>query len=238
MAITTNTQPVAPINHTSSTLAVHHIFPTIQGEGPFAGRPAIFVRLNGCNLQCSFCDTDYTSRTEPMTYKEVAIRCLDFLGLNRKSKGCAPLVVITGGEPFRQRIGGLVEVLHAAGFQVQIETNGTVEPDPDFPYELATIVCSPKTPKINPVLAAKVTAYKYVLDVHHVDPQDGLPAGTLGKFNATARPPEGWTGDIFLQPLDVQDEVTNRHHTQAVVHSCMQYGYRLCLQTHKIAGLE
>ncbi len=233
MAIKTNTQPTAGIDHVSHSLAVHHIFPTIQGEGPFAGRPAIFVRLHGCNLQCSFCDTDYTSQLHQMSPEEIVSTALNLLGAKRGR----PLVVITGGEPFRQKLGPTVMAL-SNYFDVQIETNGTIEPDPEFPYALATIVCSPKTPRINPILAAHVTAYKYVLDVHHVDPRDGLPAGTLGKYNETARPPEGWRGDIYLQPLDVQDEVINRHHTQAVVHSCMQYGYRLCLQTHKIAGLE
>lgn len=227
-------------------LLVHSVFKTIQGEGPFVGRNAIFIRLAGCNLQCPFCDTDYTSRSTSYSIMEDVEPCLE--DLVATLGGMQPirnamtvvayrqLVVITGGEPFRQRVHKLVERLLVHGYQVQIETNGTLPP-----VELshnAHVVCSPKTPKIDEELAMRANCYKYVLDAAHVDETDGLPAGTLGKYGRTARPPRDWVGDIYVQPMDSGDATENAANLAACVASCMRYGYRLGVQIHKIANLE
>lgn len=220
-------------------LELHHLFPTIQGEGPFAGTPAIFVRLAGCNLQCPWCDTDYTSRRELVGPTQLVgrINCL---------LSPARLVVITGGEPFRQNLGPLVRALAEDGYLVQIETNGTLY-DPAFPYELATVVCSPKTPKVHPKLVPHIAALKYVLDADHVDPSDGLPASTMGADWRVFRPGSDYKGEVYVQPLDVSgnlvgswfvSEPDNVRHTAAAVASAVKYGYRLCIQTHKLTGLE
>lgn len=220
-------------------LELHHLFPTIQGEGPFAGMPAVFVRLAGCNLQCPWCDTDYTSRRELVGPTQIVKMINDLFVPAR-------LVVITGGEPFRQSLGPLVRALDEDGYTVQIETNGTLY-DAAFPYELATVVCSPKTPKLNPHLWPHIAALKYVLDADHVDPNDGLPASTMGAEWLVARPPEDYKGEVYVQPLDVSGNLTgswfvsdpdNQRHTSAAVVSAMRYGYRLCIQTHKLTGLE
>ena len=226
-------------------LDVHHVFDTIQGEGPFAGTPAVFIRLAGCNLQCPWCDTDYTSRRTMLAPTEVA----DLVGNLRPvwvGGGAGVLVVITGGEPFRQFLGPLVKILTGIGYRVQIETNGVLY-DPAFPYELATVVCSPKTPKIHPQLEPHLAALKYVLSAGQVA-EDGLPAQTMGTEWHVHRPGPNFKGEIYVQPLDeagadatIHEFMTsspNRQNLSAAVASARQFGYRLCIQTHKLTGCE
>ena len=102
-----------------------------------------------------------------------------------------------------------------------------------------TIVCSPKAGKVNKNLERHIKAYKYVLHADSVDPSDGLPILALGHSAAprVARPPAHFTGDIFVQPIDVQDPVENHRHMLATVATVAEYGYRLCLQIHKIIGV-
>lgn len=218
---------------------VHSIFKTIQGEGPFTGQRAVFVRLFGCNLQCPFCDTDYTSKRVQLSPQEV-LESVD-MGLERQSD--RDLVVITGGEPFRQNINEVVRKLVAGGFRVQIETNGTLDPGDGFPWddEHVTVVCSPKTGKIHPVVAEKAHAYKYVLSHDNVAP-DGLPKSALGHplggMATVARPPVGWTGPVYLNPMDDHGAGAYRLNVQAVIESTMEHsGITMGLQLHKELGL-
>jgi len=221
----------------SDDLHVQEIFPTIQGEGPFAGTKAVFVRLYGCNLQCPWCDTDYTSNKDALSVDTIINRCE---GHN------ANLVVITGGEPFRQNISVLVSRLVARGFKVQVETNGTFAPMGDFPWSKVTVVVSPKTSNLHPETALNAAAYKYVLQAGHVAP-DGLPTAALGHATGSsgqvARPPKGWVGDVFLQPMDAKDEDANWQNCQAVVQSVLlhtpngHWNYRMGVQMHKLMGL-
>lgn len=208
------------------TVDVVHIWPTIQGEGPFAGTPAVFVRLAGCNLRCPACDTDYTSQRREMSVGEVVAA----VQAHRQTG----LVVITGGEPFRQNsLPVLSNSLETAGFRVQIETNGLLfQP---LGRQVA-IICSPKTAKVHPLLAERIMAYKYVVQDGFVDPEDGLPTSVLGTVCRVARPRSG--AEVFVQPLDEGDADRNHRNTQAAVRACMEHGYRLCLQLHKIVGLE
>lgn len=228
-----NQQPEQRILSPDGALQLHHVFPTIQGEGPFAGCPAIFVRLAGCNIQCPFCDTDYTSRREVIYPSELLFKVLEFTHTNRP----LPLVVITGGEPFRQNLTLFVTLLLDMKFRVQIETNGTLYLD-DFPFDRATVVCSPKTPKINADMAYRVHAFKYVVQAGRLDMNDGLPQSTLGAAHAVAKPPVGSKAQIFVQPLDEQDTKKNQANTDAAVQSCLRFGHRLCIQTHKLCNLE
>ena len=236
-------KPMDEINHQSiqkqdlklnGILQVHSFFRTIQGEGPFAGRPAIFIRLAGCNLRCPFCDTEYEEVNHRLPSIEMVSRVWKLAG------NSVNLVVITGGEPFRQDIGPLVCQLRQAGFEVQIETNGTLYL-PSFPYyDRVTIVCSPKTAKINPALIPFIDAIKYVMETDDVNIEDGLPSIALGH---PAKPhvwrkPDGHGALVYLQPLDSQDEEANRLNQIAVVNSCLKYGYTLCLQIHKIINVE
>jgi len=225
--------------HPQGALQLHSIFPTIQGEGPFAGCPAIFVRLAGCNLQCPFCDTDYTSKRQTLTAMELTARVQDLRPIRRAGPWSArkPLVVITGGEPFRQNLTGFATLLIGLGYQVQIETNGTLFLE-GFPYGQTTIVCSPKTGRINPDMAKRVNAFKYVVEAGQID-TDGLPLSTLGNVQqfSVAKPPVGSFAEIYVQPLDEQDETRNRLNTQAALESCLKFGYRLCIQTHKLVNV-
>lgn len=232
-----NTQPTErPFLHPQGALNLINVFPTIQGEGPYAGTPATFVRLAGCNLQCPKCDTDYTSHRSTVSATELA--ALVRQTSKARSGYHGPLVVITGGEPFRQNLTPFVILLLGLGYRVQLETNGTLFLD-GFPYERVTVVCSPKTGRIHWDLAKRVNAFKYVVQAGYVSPEDGLPFATLGQDNQTdvARPPVGSVAEIFVQPLDEQDQNLNRKNLEAAVASCLRYGYRLCIQTHKLANV-
>lgn len=221
-------------------LSVHSIFYTIQGEGPHTGRPAVFIRLAGCNLQCPACDTDYTTGRQELHIDRICARAgLEF---GRASNNpVEPLAVLTGGEPFRQPIGPLVHGLVDIGFHVQIETAGTLWSPGPWLSESVDIVCSPKTPNLDPSLVPLISAYKYVLDADHVDAEDGLPTRVLLKTTGVrvARPPSGFPRKrVYVQPLDEKNGIRNGANAKAAVESCMKFGYTLGLQTHKILGLE
>lgn len=244
--------PMKADHEGSSSLLVHSIFGTIQGEGIFAGEPCVFVRLGGCNLQCPACDTEYTAGSKLMT-----VDTIRYCVIKHKPPK-TDLVVITGGEPMRQRIGLLIAVLNEAGLRVQIETNGTLFDDTiDFSTGKVFVMCSPKTGSVNPKLKKHITAYKYVGGANEFDlchdnlvadlelqdhslMVDGLPRQALGHTAKPrlARPHEGFKGKVYLQPIDRQNEVLNDYHTQAVVESCLENGYTLCLQMHKIVNVE
>ncbi len=234
-----NTQPIEKrATRTDGLLEVHSIFNTIQGEGPFCGTPCVFVRLAGCNLQCPACDTDYTSTRRNLWPHEILVRVRD-----HRTEG---LVVITGGEPFRQELGGLFDMLTSNGYYVQVESNGTLEPTP-FVYtqyvnrnrEGVYIVCSPKTGKVHPRILDSACALKYVVRKGMID-KDGLPITALDHSvnGRVQRPPAGWDRPIYVQPIDVGNVVDNDIHTAAAVDSCMKHGYTLQLQIHKLIGVE
>src|SRR5690606_29029227 len=172
-----NTQPVEKPRQFGGCVEVHSKWNTIQGEGPYAGRQAVFLRLAGCNLQCPLCDTLYADTRTLIPVDELAEWC---------RLQPPKLVVLTGGEPFRQRISSLCQLLLDIGKEVQVETNGTLYDD-KTPFDV-TVVCSPKTSKINPMMAGVVDAWKYVLRYDAIDPIDGLPTSALGMKSAPARP--------------------------------------------------
>lgn len=228
----TNQQPPEPqvrLTH----LEVVSVFDTIQGEGPFAGTPAIFVRLAGCNLQCPFCDTDYTSVRLCRSSKELAEQIFNLQVATGRERDEHPLAVLTGGEPFRQDIAELVTMLLLAGWKVQIETNGTLYYSLPWTHPRLCIVCSPKAPRIHLRLHGHITAMKYVVAHGRVDSMDGLPTQVLGAEHSIARPPAGFTGDIFIQPMDSGDPARNAQNLDAALYSCRSFGYRISLQLHK-----
>ncbi len=227
-----NEQPINKQTHDADgILSVHSIFPTIQGEGVFVGAPAVFVRLEGCNLQCPQCDTDYTS-------KKISYSPDSLLAEIKLLTGPSPLVVITGGEPFRQNLLPLINLLLLESYTVQIETNGTLWQKLPFENESLIICCSPKTGKINQRLVDKISFYKYVLHADHISDKDGLPLSALGHtaHPILARPPEDAV--VYVQPIDVDYPEENKRHLDATISSCMKYGYMLGLQIHKIIGME
>lgn len=237
----TNTQPREGMTGTGDdgkTLDVVSIWRTIQGEGPFAGSPAVFIRLAGCNLNCDWCDTDYTSNRLKWEIESIVSKVTSLLGQLHSR-----LVVITGGEPFRQNIEPLVALLLCKSYKVQIETNGTLYRE--LPWDSITgaprqlfIVCSPKKSKVHPMLQKHVDALKYVADCHSIDRSDGLPVQVLGQMTGVARPWDGYEGEIYLQPEDHQNVIENAKNQEAVLEACMKHGYRFCLQLHKFLKME
>lgn len=231
-----NIQPIEKrVASDGQHLDVHSIFYTIQGEGPYTGHPAVFVRLAGCNLQCPGCDTEYTQNRETLRLQEIVARIertyAHVVGNHR------PLIVITGGEPFRQNIGPLCQML-TRYYRVQIETNGTLGIDDPTHFANVDIVCSPKAGKVHYSIVAHAMWYKYVMHHESVDPKDGLPVLALDHSASPRvyRPPLGAT--VYLQPMDCKDPVVNRLNQEAVLKSCFKFGYILQLQTHKYLEIE
>lgn len=234
-----NTQNVeSKVSRSDGALDVHSIFHTIQGEGPFSGHRAVFVRLAGCNLQCPGCDTDYTSFRRFLLAEEILEHVCHYEPTEHNvDLGRRPIVVITGGEPFRQDIVPVVKMLVLHGYRVQIETNGTLFRE-DLPWGPVTIVCSPKSGKLNSNLIPRIDALKYVIEAGNVA-EDGLPLNVLGgPIGKVARPPANFKGAVYVQPMDAHDTEANARNMQAAVDSVMKHNYRLCIQTHKIAGVE
>lgn len=233
-----NEQPIEKMERsTDGTLDVHSIFYTIQGEGPFCGQPAIFVRLAGCNLQCPGCDTDYTSTRKRhsvaiLMSKIYELRDDDF------PEAPKPLVVITGGEPFRQNIVYLCRSLLREGFPVQVETNGTLSVPDDLPSAVS-IVCSPKTGKIHDTVMQKAIALKYVVKAGAVC-KDGLPTRSLDHTCSpvVAKPTEDFSGVVYVQPMDERNHQRNRENLEAAKISCMRNGHTLQIQIHKQIGVD
>lgn len=212
---------------------------TIQGEGPYAGRPAVFLRLAGCTLKCPGCDTNYTEGRMPVQ-KEWVVEELAKLATTPGNSRRPRIVVITGGEPFRQDILPVVQDLtYKHNLHVQIETNGFTEPLGDWSVwnPSLSVVVSPKmTVELSVWRLAKFA--KYVLHYDRVA-DDGLPSGgALGYRGSNCdRPPSGWPGTIYVQPEDTGDEGANKKNADACVRSAQQFGYLVSVQTHKILGV-
>lgn len=240
----TNKQPIAkPIRSNGDILSVHSCFWTLQGEGPHSGRAAVFLRLADCNLQCPFCDTEYTANAKMMPRAEVvALVEASKLPMFEGRK----LLVITGGEPFRQNLGPLIDDMTDLGWHVQIETNGVLLPQDFDTIEAAVlrgeldIVISPKTARVNSDLASVAKAFKYVLSADSVNDSDGLPYFALGNKCSPhiARPPAGFKGTIYINPMDAKDADANFENLREASRSALRFGYTLGLQLHKYVGLE
>jgi 7-carboxy-7-deazaguanine synthase len=221
-------------------LDVVDIWYTIQGEGPFGGCPAIFVRLAGCNLQCPLCDTQYTQGREVKGLRSM----LSVITSMRTLHDCE-LIVLTGGEPFRQDIGKFVEMLLGAGFVVQIETNGTMFLD-SMPWEFLRtrlhVVCSPKTATIHKRMLSKITSLKYVVQHGRINGR-GFPEDVLGNGSVWFPDRKEQTElldhgvEIFLSPLDEKDPIKNDMNLKAAAEACLDHGHRLCTQLHKAIGV-
>lgn len=200
----------------------HSIFQTIQCEGPYAGQPAVFIRMYGCNLQCPRCDTNYTSQKQKVTIRNIRQLVRNLETPNR-------LIVFTGGEPLRQNICPLIRQLPE--YTVQIETNGCF----DQLVEHAKVVISPKTPQICKKWDNQDYYFKYVIDSEYVDP-DGLPSISLGN-ERPYRPQNVPTKNIYIQPEFSGDPDKMRANTEAAMTSCFEHGYTLSLQLHRFLRL-
>ena len=234
--------PIRSITSDPDFLSVEDHFYTLQGEGPYSGKPALFIRLAGCNLACHFCDTQFETQADKLRpVHEI------FAELKKEySRKERAFVVITGGEPMRQDFSLLAELLYGAGTSlIQVETAGTLwQPRlrPLLEDGLVTLVCSPKTPKVHPEIALRCNHWKYVVTSGEISPVDGLPirgtqVATKDKdviiFRATAAKDEVW-----VSPCDAYDPEKNRRNVEAAKNSALIFGHRLSLQMHKIVGVE
>jgi 7-carboxy-7-deazaguanine synthase len=215
-----------PLNGDGAQLEVKSLFATLQGEGPYAGQPAVFVRLGGCNLACSFCDTDFEGfAAMPVLDMVERIKHL----AQENGRRVRQLVVITGGEPLRQNIAPLCEALLAEGFKVQIETNGTLmRPLPDK----VDIVCSPKNTgggymRLREDLLPRLQALKFLISRHDEN------------YNHVADVGQGaYPIPVYVQPMDEYDDARNAENTTLALELATRHGYRLSLQLHKMLGIE
>jgi 7-carboxy-7-deazaguanine synthase len=210
------------------TYAVKEIFYTLQGEGGNAGRAAVFCRFAGCNLwsgrasdreaaQCRFCDTDFvgTDGTGGGKFAQAADLAAAIASHWPATAGGRRLVVLTGGEPVLQVDEALTEALHALGFEIAVETNGTLDAPPGIDW----ICVSPK--------AGTQLRLRSGSELKVVVPQEGLDLEELADLDF---------GQHLLQPMDGP---LLRANTQWAIRRCMEDPrWRLSVQTHKIIGIR
>jgi 7-carboxy-7-deazaguanine synthase len=204
-------------------------FLTIQGEGPYSGHRAYFLRLHGCMLRCHFCDTNFSDPEDPIISTVELVAKLT-------APGTPTLIVVTGGEPMRQDIRPLCATLHESGKTVQIETAGVYWLD--GLEKVAEIVCSPKTPKIHPKIFQYASTFKYVIDCNQqfdrFIPITATQPGTNPQ--RLAEPRDGAL--IYLSPMDCYDAARNMANRSKVAELAMKYDCIAGLQLHKFMGLD
>ncbi len=209
------------------TYSVKEIFYTLQGEGANAGRPAVFCRFAGCNLWsglerdratavCKFCDTDFVGTDGTQGGKFVEAAALASVIAREwplAAKG-NPLVVCTGGEPLLQLDSALIDALHARGFEIAVETNGTIA----APEGIDWICVSPK--------AGAELVQTTGQEIKVVVPQP-FDYDYLASLNFVHR---------FVQPMDGPARAEN---TEFAIRWCMAHPeWRLSVQTHKVIGIR
>jgi len=207
--------------------SVKEIFYSIQGEGYYSGRPAVFCRFSGCNLWsgkeedrdqalCKFCDTDFigTGGTGGGLYDTAKLLAKNISQYRPRSSG-RPFVICTGGEPLLQMDAELIAALHEAGFEIAVETNGTIP----APAGIDWICVSPK---------ADVKLVQTVGDeLKLVYPQAGAEPERYDKLNFR---------HFFLQPMDGADREEATRQTLEYVLAHPQW--RISLQLHKILNVR
>ncbi|OYT89330.1 MAG: 7-carboxy-7-deazaguanine synthase [Burkholderiales bacterium PBB6] len=209
------------------TYSVKEIFYTLQGEGANAGRAAVFCRFAGCNLWtgreedrasavCQFCDTDFVGTDGTLGGKyPTAPELAAMVAAQWPNERGARLVVLTGGEPLLQVDDALVQALHAEGFEIAVETNGTVEP----PAGIDWLCVSPK--------AGSTLRVKQGQELKVVIPQDGLDLAALAELPFEHH---------FVQAMDGP---LARRNAQLATEFCMaDPRWRLSVQTHKVLGIR
>ena len=206
---------------------INDIFYSLQGEGHNTGRAAVFVRFAGCNLRCSFCDTEFDTYRE-MTDDEVVAEISRYEVRGTRYEDCKPLIVLTGGEPTLQVDEALVHQLHQHGYWVAMESNGTRP----APGNLDWLTVSPKFNGEAWHLLQDGKQPDEVKIVFDLETPRRLENLTLPYPNV--QPPY-----LFLQPCDKGDTAANA----TIMSACIDYikrhpRWRLSLQTHKLIGIE
>ena len=196
---------------------VNDIFYSLQGEGHNTGRAAVFIRFAGCNLRCSFCDTEFDTYRE-MTAEEIVA------SINTYS---ARFVVLTGGEPTLQVDEAFVDLLHQYGFEVAMESNGTRA----APKNLDWLTVSPK---ISGEKWKVESGWRLPDEVKVVFDEDTVPETYLPSPSTLSLSPI-----LYLQPCDTG----NAERNAIIINRCIDYikehpQWRLSLQTHKLIGFK
>ncbi|MBM0143968.1 7-carboxy-7-deazaguanine synthase QueE [Segatella copri] len=191
---------------------VNEIFYSLQGEGRWMGRPAVFVRMSGCNLKCPFCDTDFRGYRE-MSADDILSKCLEEGGECR-------FIVLTGGEPSLQVDEQLIATLHQAGYYLSMETNGTHA----IPEGIDWVTCSPKVDftEGGELVVRKVDELKLIFDGEHEVSDHGIAC--------TFR---------YLQPCDVGNDSRNYLIlSECIKYIKAHPEWQLSVQMHKIVGIR
>jgi 7-carboxy-7-deazaguanine synthase len=208
-------------------------FFTIQGEGPFSGKSAVFLRLHGCPLRCYFCDTEFSRPEDPYVPVEDIITMIREIA----PQSCG-LLVITGGEPVRQNLAALVSLVYSRlpGWIIQVETSGILWQEC---LHETVVICSPKTPTIHHSIFDHAHSFKYVIRAGEIDGTDGLPLTNTqienGKPQRLARPRPG--ADVYLSPMDECDPAKNALNLAEVSRIAREFPYRAGVQLHKLMDL-
>ncbi len=203
---------------------INNIFYSLQGEGRNTGRAAVFIRFAGCNLRCSFCDTEFNAYRE-MSDEEI-VDAVKAILPSPITLHPSPLIVLTGGEPTLQVDETFVDFLHQHGYEVAMESNGTRP----APRNLDWLTVSPKVSRDG---RYEVRGERLPDEIKIVFDENTNPEAILSPL-ATHHSPL-----LYLQPCDTGDPVRNKGITQA----CVEYikahpQWRLSLQTHKLIDIE
>jgi len=210
---------------------VNEIFYTLQGEGCHSGIPAVFIRFSGCNLRCPWCDTEFSEFTE-MTAEEIVAEAVSLYDIPNERRR---MVVLTGGEPSLQADETLVNALHAAGFYICIETNGTHP----LPAGIDWVTCSPKM--VYPNLGETRLALRHVNEVKVVFTAEYDP--NIWREHLEAEhwllQPLRYTGEWLLQSgIDEWEDDRSDNLAETVRYILSHPFWRLSVQLHKIVGLR
>jgi 7-carboxy-7-deazaguanine synthase len=213
------------------TYSVKEIYLTLQGEGAQSGRAAVFLRFAGCNLWsgrevhrasavCRFCDTDFVGTDGSGGGKfESAAELASTVASYWPAAAVAarPYVVCTGGEPLLQLDAAAIDALHAAGFEIGVETNGTLS----APAGIDWLCVSPKANA--PLVQTRGNELKLVFP--QPEPEAAPERFVTLEFQ-----------HFFLQPCDDADQADN---TRAAIEYCLRHPqWRLSVQTHKVVGID
>ncbi len=223
----------------SKKYKINELFETIQGEGSFTGQPSIFIRLQGCPVACSWCDTKHTweiraeqqvagqtmlnKPEESDTWAELTID--EILVIFSQENYQAKHIVLTGGEPCMVDLTPLCDALEKNGYSCQVETSGT------FPVQVSAQCWVTVSPKVNMKGGYKIlsSAMKRANEIkhpvateQHIDDLKGLLA--LHNVENT---------QVYLQPISQKERAT-----QLAIKTCIENNWRLSVQVHKYLGIE
>lgn len=223
----------------TTTYKINEIFETLQGEGSFTGQPSIFIRLQGCPVGCSWCDTKHTWETK----SDLAIPVNDLLAKSEESEHWTELsvvditalfveqkyqakhIVITGGEPCMYDLTPLCSELESRGYSTQIETSGTFEINTT---DKCWVTVSPKVNmrggyKILSQAMQRANEIKHpVATEQHIDDLKSL----LAEHQVTDK-------QVYLQPISQKQRAT-----ELAINTCIENNWRLSVQVHKYIGIE